>query len=207
MPITHENDDGVEIEVFTADEVKAATEAGKKELEGVVETKEKELADLKKLNVERANNFSRYSKMSEDEKKAYDANTTELLKRDEEKAIELDQIKAKLAEKEVTERDFTKTNALKSIYGDKEDIKKTLEENYAILAGMPETNETEINARVAKAAKLAGITLDTRNPLFASMTGEAPQHKDNKSYVETPDGKTASDLVRERMGLKAEDKK
>ena len=72
--------DGEEITVYTQQEVDTAKEAAIKEAIGA---KEARIAELERLNAERAENFTAYSKMTEEEKKAYDANTVNLLKRDE----------------------------------------------------------------------------------------------------------------------------
>lgn len=197
--------EGEEIEVFTADEVTAkaneAVEAAKAEATTALQAKEAELAEARKLLAEKNDNFQKYNEMTEEQKKAFDANTTNLLKRIDAATTEVETLKKTLSDKEVRERDSAKTGALSSFHGGKEDVKKVLEEKYALLAAMPETTQEEINARATAAARLAGISIDSRNPLYSPINGEAPRYKDTKEYVETPEGKEAAQLVRQAMGL------
>ncbi len=192
-----QNDAGETEIVYTADEYKALeADAGK------AKTLETELAEAKRLIAERGENFTAYSKMSEEERKVYDANTTNLLKREENLLTELAGVKTTLAEKEEKEKTSLKTNALSNIHQGDEATKTKVEAEYALLTGMPETTQDEINARAQKAALLAGIQIDPRNPLYIPVNGEAPMHKDKKEFVETPEGTQAMDMVRDAMGIK-----
>lgn len=205
MPIAAEKEDGTEVQAFLPEEVDAkvaeAVAAAQAEGKTALEVKEAELAEMKRLNAERGENFTQYSKMTEEQKKAFDANTTNLLKREEALLTEVDSLKTTISKKEETERSASKNGALAAIHGGKEDVKKNLEEQYALLTGMPETTQEEINARASAAARLAGIQIDPRNPLYVPMNGEAPKYKENKEFVETPEGTQAADMVRGAMGL------
>lgn len=160
-----------------------------------------ELADLKRINAERSNDFKSFSKMTEEEKKVYDANTINLLKREEALSNTVSDLTSKLTEKEKRENESAKTHALSSIHHGDEKSKTTLEEKYALLTGMPETTPEEISARAKEAAKLAGIQIDPRNPLYSPINGEAPQYKPKEEFVETPKGAQAAALAREALGL------
>ncbi len=200
------DDEGNEIEVYTAEEVEqqraTAVTAARAEADVIIKQKDTDIEALKKVSAEKTENFKRYNEMTQEEKDRYDANTTELLKRSDQTAAELADTKKKLEERDIRDRDSAKNNALSGFHGGKEDIKKTLEEKYAILAGMPETTPEEIKARATEAAKLAGISIDSVNPLYQRFDGDAPRQKESKDYVESPDGKTAADLVRQNLGIK-----
>lgn len=191
--------DGVKETFYTTEEY-----TGK---EGELSTLQTKIAELERINATRGEDFKAYSKMSEEEKKVYDANTTNLLKNEEKLRNELSELGEKLTAKEKRENESAKTNALTSIHHDDEASKKILEEKYALLTGMPETTAQEIAARAKEAAKLAGIQVDPRNPLYIPVSGDAPSYKPKGEYVDTPSGKTAADMVRAAMGLPTSDKK
>lgn len=182
--------------VYTVDEYKAIEEKA-----GQVDKLQTDLAEAQRVNAERAGNFTAYSKMTEEEKKVYDANTTNLLKREEALQTELATMKETITQKELKERELGKTTAMKNIHQGDEATKKKVEDAYGALAGMPETTQEEINARVVAASRVAGIVIDQRNPLYIPVEGEAPKYDPAKEYVETPEGSTAADMVRNAMGL------
>lgn len=193
-----EDENGNEIELFTQEEVAAQKQA---EAERIAAEKDAEIERLKKISSEKTENFRRYNEMTEEERKSFDANTTNLILRGDKLEEELAAVKTTLAEKETKERENYKENALSGFHGGKEDIKSTLEEKYALLAGMPETSPQEIFARVAEAAKLAGISVDSRNPIYQSVHGTPPVYKEKTDFTETNEGKAAADVVRETLGL------
>lgn len=205
MPIEHEKDDGTKVQAFLPEEVEtakneavtAATAAKEEEFKKLSE----DLAKAQKLVVDKTENFKKFRDLTEDEKKTYDTNTLEMMKRADKLEEDLTTERTTREGREKADRDANKTKALASIHMDKADVKKIVEDNYAVLAGMPETTVEEINARAAAAARMGGIVLDTANPLYQTFTGEAPQYDPNKQYVDTPQGKEASDLVRQAMGL------
>lgn len=198
-----------------AKEIETTNEAGETVKETVYTTQEytaretelntvqAELAEAKRVNAERGESFTAYSKMTEEQKKTFDANTTNLLKREEALTAQLAEMNIKLTDKEKNEIQSAKTTALASVHHGDEATKKTLEEKYDLLSGMPETTQAEISARTREAAKLAGIQIDQRNPLYTGINGDAPTYKPNKEYVDTPEGKIAADMAREAMGIKS----
>lgn len=188
-----ETPEGTKETVYTAEEYTAK--------EGELTVLQTKLQDLEKLNATRGEDFKAYSKMSEEEKKVYDANTTNLLKNEELLRNQITDLTGKLTDKEKRENDSAKNNALSSIHRGNEDTKKTLEEKYALLSGMPETTAEEIAARAKEAAKLAGIQIDPRNPLYTGVNGESPVYKPKGEFVETPKGDAAVQAVRDAMGL------
>lgn len=210
MPQIIESDDGKEIEVFTQEEVKAQAEtavaAAKAEADTVIKAKEEEIEKFKKVSAEKTENFRKYNEMTEEERKAHSENEIIQIRRGDKLEEELGNVKKSLEDKETKEKEYTKTSVLKGYHGDKEDIKKSLEEKYSMLAGMPESTPDEIKARANAAATLAGISIDSRNPLYSSFSGEAPQYKEKTDYVESAEGKVAADLVRQSMGLKTDNK-
>lgn len=188
-----ETPEGTKEVVYTAEEYTAKeTELG---------TITKELETLRRVAAEKGENFKKFSQMSEEEKKVFDVNTINLLRREEQLSGEVNDLKTKLTDKEKKDNESAKSFALTNIHHNDEASKKLLEEKYALLSGMPETTPQEISARAKEAAKLAGIQIDPRNPLYSPMSGEAPQYKPKGEYVETPEGKTAADMVRSAMGI------
>ncbi len=210
MPQVIEDNDGKEVEVYTAAElteqreaaVATAKEEAKKEADVAIKAKEEEIEKMKKVSAEKTENFKKYNELTDEQKAAYDANTTELMKRNDKTTAELEEMKTKFAEKETNERNYTKNSVLKNFHGDKEDVKKTIEEKYAILSGMPETTPDEIKARATEAAKLAGISIDSVNPLYQGFNGEAPKYQEAKDFVDSPEGKEKAQMVRDALGIK-----
>jgi hypothetical protein len=208
-----ENAEGKEIEVFTPEEVTAretaAAEAAAKEAsDRVMAEKQKELdavnAELekvRKVSAEKTTNFKKYNEMTEEERKAHSENEILLLRRHDELEGEVGTLKTRLEEKDKNEKDYTKNSVLKNFHRGDETVKKAIEQNYAHLAGMPESTPDEIAARAASAARLSGITIDPINPLYTPISGEAPAYKENKDYTDSPEGKEAARLVREAMGI------
>lgn len=189
------NEDGTTSKetVYSTEEYTAAT--------GVVTKLEADLAEARRINMERGNDFKAFSKMTEEEKKVYDANTLNLLRREENLTNQLTDLSTKLTDKEKKENDSAKNNALTNLHHGDEASKKLLEEKYALLTGMPETTAEEINAKAGAAAKLAGIQIDPRNPLYTQFNGEAPKYNADKQFVDTPAGAAAAAAVRAAMGL------
>jgi len=200
-----EDDDGNEVEYYSADEVAAKA---KEEADRVAAENQAKIADLEaekvrleKLNAERGENFKRYNEMTEEERKNFDANTINLIKRGDELQSKLEEVTKKLTEKEQRELESGKTNALKMYHGGNPELETKVKSQYDILSGMPETTPEEIAARAQAAARLAGISVDSANPLYQPMHGEAPNYQPKKEYTDTPEGKEALDLARQAMGL------
>jgi len=190
-----ESDDGEKIEVYTKEEVAAQAEAAvavaKEEIGKTIAEKEAEIAKLHKVSAEKTENFKKYNELGEEEKKAFDANTVTIMKRADKLEEELAQTKTALAEKEQREKEYSKNTILKGIHAGDEKLKATIEEAYGRL-NMPETTPDEIMARADAAAKLAGISTKSPNPLYSSFSGEAPNLKSekDKEFVETERGKS-----------------
>ena len=145
MAIEHENEDGTTITVFTKEEVEAeATTRAQAEATRIANEKDAEIEKLRKVSAEKTENFRKYNEMSEEEKKAHSENEIIQIRRADQLAEELTSVKTALQEKEAREKDYTKNSILKGFHGDKEDVKKNLEEKYAVLAGMPESTPDEI---------------------------------------------------------------
>lgn len=159
------------------------------------------LAEMQRVNAARGEDFKAYSKLSEEEKKVYDANTTNLMKQAEMLENKISELSTTISTKDKRDADAAKTHVLSSLHHGDEAAKTLLEEKYALLSAMPETTPQEIQARANEAAKLAGIQIDPRNPLYTSVNGEAPNYKPNSEYVDTPQGKTALDMARAAMNL------
>lgn len=193
IEVTNEAGETVKEVVYTPEEYTAK--------ENELKTISEQLETLRKSGAEKGENLKKLSQMSEEEKKVFDVNTINLLRREEQLSTEVGELKTKLTDKEKRENESAKNTALSSIHHNDENTKKVLEEKYALLTGMPETTPAEVSARAKEAAKLAGIQIDPRNPLYSSINGEAPNYKPNKEYVDTPEGKVALDMARAAMGL------
>jgi len=193
-----ENEDGAKEIVYSQEEYT--------KMETDLKSLQTELEDVKKVNAEKTDNFKAFSKMTEEEKKVYDANTINLLKREEALTNQIGELTTKLSEKEQKEATSAKETAFKSVHLGNEDAKKVLEEKYALLSGMPESTAEEIGKRVLEAAKLAGIQIDTRNPLFQAFNGESPSYKKGEEFTDTQKGKMAMDAARVALGLPTDNK-
>ena len=208
MPIKVTDDDGKEIEAFTAADLEAAKKEIMESHGKTLAEKEAEIANLKKVSAEKTENFKKYNDLTEAEKKSFDANTIELMKRNDMTQKQVEELTMKLAEKEKNERDSNKTTILKGLHKDDEKTKKAVEDAYNALSGMPESNQVEIAARASAAAKLAGVQMDPRNPLYSSFSGEAPKSKDEgKDFVDTEKGQEALKIAESALGIKHEEKK
>jgi hypothetical protein len=195
MPQTIENSEGASIEVYTKEEkeaeMAAAVAAAKEEVGKTVTEKEAEIANLRKVSAEKTENFKKYNDLTEEERKAFDANTVTIMKRADKLEEELTQTKTSLAEKEQKERDYNKNSILRTIHSDDAKIKASIDEAYGKL-NMPETTPDEIRARAEAAARLAGISVQSQNPLYQPYSSEAPNLKSekDKEFVETERGKS-----------------
>jgi len=193
MEFEYTKDDGSVIPVVPKEEYAATKEA--------YEKAQAEIENLRRVSAEKTENFKRFNEMTEDERKAHSENEIVLLKQLDQHATELGTLKEKLEAKEKTEREYAKVRAISNIAGSKDDVKTALETEYAKLA-MPEDTPDAIEARVQAAAKLAGITVNSRNPLYAPVSGEAPKFNPDAQYTDTTEGKAAVDAVLSSLGVK-----
>ena len=202
MPVEQKNEETGEVTLlYTKAEQDAEIEKVKADTTKTVTEKDKEIERLTKLNIDKTNNFKKFSEMTEAERAGYDANTLELLKRDDLKQTEIATLKKSLEEKNTKDALALKTGVLTKFHQNDEATKKVIEEKYALLSAMPETTEEEIGKRALEASKLAGISIDSQNPLYAVYSGEPPVRKDSKDYTDTAAGEQAAALVRSAMDL------
>lgn len=192
------NDDGVEIEVAPVEKVQEVLSKKDADLKALADEK----AKIERVSAEKTENFKKLNEMTQEERDAHTVNELNLLKRNEAVEAELAEIKTQLTQKEERERASAKVIAMDKYHVGNEDVKKTLEENYAKLGGMPEGSPEEVRARVAEAAKLSGISINSQNPLYADIGGDAPMPKDKKEFIDTDSGKQAADMVRDALGVK-----
>ncbi len=190
-----ENEDGTKETLYTKDELDAV----QKERDDALKSAE----DAKRLASEKTDNFKRLNEMTEEEKKAYDANTLELLKRNDLTATENADLKKRLDERDALDLANNKSSVAGYYHQGDEKIKESLEESYKALAGMPEVTKEDIAKRYEAAAKIVGIQVNSGpNPLYQPYNGEAPKSKESKEFVETAKGTEAADMVRDAMGIK-----
>ena len=175
--IEHVNEDGSVINVYTDEEVAA---------------KDAEIERLKQISVEKTENFRRYNEMTEEQRKAYSENELIFIKQNDQLQDKIKTLEETLVKKEERERQEKKMSVFQRFHGGNDEIKNKIDQEYSLLTGMPETTPEEISARAEKAARLAGIVIDTRNPIYQPINGEAPVYKENKEFTDTPEGKGVS---------------
>lgn len=189
MAFKYQDDNGNEIEAYTKEEYEQIQAEAKR-----VKELEEELERQKKVSAEKSESFKKLNERTEAEKAAMDINTLEALKRVEMLEHELAEERRIKQEQDNLSKTTVKETIVKIFAGESDDIKTKVLDNYQALAGMPENTPEEIKARMEKAAVLSNIQIphNTPNPLYASMFGSsAPQHDDNKEYIDTPEGKSA----------------
>lgn len=196
-----ENEDGSKETLYTAAEIEAAKTEAIAPLTKTVEESKAEIDRLSKLNIDKTANFKKYNELTEAERAAYSENDLIQIKRNDALETELGTLKETLAQKEQREKDSAKISAITRFAGDKAEIKTAIEEKYALLAGMPETTPEQISARTTAAAHLAGISLDSRVPIYQHFDGAAPEYKKNDDFTETDKGKEQVEMLRESLGI------
>lgn len=185
------------VPVEVAEEYKSALDKANEDLVA----KGQEVENLKRVNAEKTMNFQKYNELTEEQKKAYNQNEVELLRRGDLLEEKLTQTTQELEAMKNQSKAEKKASVMRSIHQGNAELEKVLDENYNKL-NMPDGTPEEIAARARAAAALSGITVDPRNPLFIPIDGEAPTFKEGKEYVDTPEGNTAADMVRGAMGIK-----
>lgn len=122
--------------------------------------KDKEILDAKQLAEDRGKNFN---------------GVNEKITKTEE---EITKLRTDIATRDTNERNAAKTATGMRFHGGKDELKAKVDENYAKLAGMPETTPQEVEARMEAAARLSGISVESApNPLYSPIMGEAPQQQ------------------------------
>lgn len=197
-----ENDKGEEINVFTQEELDAKVKEIQDNTSKTLAEKEAEIEKYKKVSAEKTENFKRFNELTEAEKEKYNANELEFLKRTDEAVNLAEGLKKQLEEKTANEKAYTKNSILSSLHKGDEATKTALESHYDMLSGMPESTPEEIKARAEASAKLVGIVIDPRNPIYTGFSGEAPSSKaEGKDFVESEKGKEALDLAKKALNV------
>lgn len=125
--------------------------------------KDAQIEEANKIARERGENFSRFN--------------DKVAKTEEELAA----MRTRLEEKEMQERTSARNNSAAKFHGNNDELKQKLDSSYEALAGMPEGTPEEIAGRMEAAARLAGINVQSRNPLYTPTYGEAPQQRQNEN--------------------------
>lgn len=162
---------------------------------------EAELTEARRINAEKTTNFQKYNELTEEQKKAYTENEVNMMRRGDDLEEKLNTVTKTLEETNAANQKNAKDSVLRNFHLDDDATKAKIEENYALLAAMPETTPTEITARAEKAAIMAGVSVDSRNPLNIPLDGTPPTLKQPKEFVETPKGEEAAAKVRAAMNL------
>lgn len=200
MPLKTTNDEGLEIEVYTADEVKAQSEAAVKT---AVEAKDKEfgtvksgleskLTDAEKALKDRAGEFKEFRKLNEDtvakmtvmERTMYE-NTLKLKESDD----------ARIASEKKT-RDTLVENSIKAKAGNNEKLITKMKDMYALI-GIDANTQEEIDRKVLA---VMGAISTTEPDLIATVNGftggsyvpPTQQQNGDKSFADTDKGKAGA---------------
>lgn len=201
MAIKHLQEDGTEIEVFTAEEVAAkaqeAATAARTEVEGTykpqVETLTSKLTEAEKRAAQRAAEFREFRRLSDEQK-------AELSEKDRiiyENQLRLEEERVAREEEAKTRQEAIVDSALKKTAGSNEQLYTKMKElwpNVNIAASTPE--EIELKTRM-----VLGMISTTQPDLVASINGfsgsggytpPSPARREGDSYADTDAGKAAA---------------
>jgi hypothetical protein len=189
-----ENDEGKEIEVFTAEEV-AAREKAAGEAVGKTEGEKNaalqaELEKARRVLSEKTDNFKKLHEMTEEEKSKMSAAQIESAKRMEAAETRASALEEEIKKDKTTRSDKAREKALARYSGTDEKVKEKLVENYKLI-NLPEGDEDEINRKVEAAWNMMGVGKPKVNPLNQSWQGDAPNKGSSENFAESERGKAA----------------
>jgi small-conductance mechanosensitive channel len=162
MPQTIIDDNGNEIEVFTAEELAQKANEASQELE---ERYKKELEEKDKYVKEKLDQFQKA-------KNNVDTAQEEVAKKAEEASLLAQELKAKIEETEKTKNETVKNFWIQQTTGGDSELVKKLNEAYDLINVEIKT-EADIATRVSLASKMVGInSIEMSAPNF--MGGVAP---------------------------------
>lgn len=192
MPITIQNDEGQDMEVYTADELQAQKVAAAEE---AVKPITEEYTKLQKIHADQAQNFKLLKNMTEEEKNKLSVSEIEQRKIAEKALEDNAALTARLDEKEKSEADQKREAAIRAYTGDDKDMRAKVE------AHLEHLTIPDIAERVAAAATLAGIKVESINPLNQPMSGQPPmQRKEDEAtqkdeFFKSEKGKAAQAMI------------
>ncbi len=183
LKIDDPNNEGQEIEVFTAEELAAKAAEVETTKNAELATANAEVERLKKVSAEKTENFKKLNEMTEAEKAAMSAKQIEDLKR-----IEAAESKAQALEDKINndtksrvEKDIE--TALAKYHGGDEKLKEQLKKNFDLI-NLQGTDTETIQERAKLAADMEKGKLGRINPLHSGFGGSAPKSADKNKTDE-----------------------
>lgn len=128
-----------------------------------------EKAALEEQMRKQGQNFKKLRDMSEAEKASMTADQRANAERMEKLEAELEAEKADRVKEKVTARDTAKESLFKRLAGANAALRAEIEEKYNNLAGMPEENPLQVEARILEASKM--VAWPGANPLNRGFSG------------------------------------
>ncbi len=194
MPTKHTNEEGEEIDVFTAEEVASQL----KEKDEALAKTTAEIENLRKVSAEKTENFKKLNEMTEVEKSKLTAQQIEDRKRIEAAESEVTKLREEKNSDTQTRIKNDTESALFKYHGGDEKLKAELEKCFKLVA--LEGNDTATIQERARLAKnmYVGQTGQS-NPLFSSMHGDAPRTQQKNKTDEFLKSDKAQEALR-RMG-------
>lgn len=192
--------DGVEQEVFTAEEMAA------KEKEA--EDARAESAKHKRVADEQTQNFKRFHDMTEEEKQGFSEKELQLKIQLDKEATAREALEKDIKDRHDKEFASLKEKTLASWHRGDAELQKKLEENW-LLVNVEGTDENAVTTRARLAARMSGINTDKPNPIVQHFSGDAPALSE-KNRKETFLGSDRAKAAMRRIGMdpdkKPEDK-
>ncbi len=196
MPFKATNENGEEIEAYTAEEIEAQ--------KGEAVTARKE-ADEAKAEVERLNghlnmqkeNFKKLNEYSEEERSKFSAEKIEMMKRQEAAEAKATALENKYNDDQKARITSDKEKALAKYHGGNAELKAALEKNFELINLQGDTTEI-IEERAKLAANMEKGKIGIGNPLMANLNGEAPSIKnkgETEKFMESDKAKQALKLM------------
>ncbi len=194
MKIEDPSDPTQEIEVYTQAEL--AEQVAAKDAE--IQTARDEAEKYKKVSAEKTENFKHLNEMTETERASLSADKLESLKRAEAAEAKVTALEEKYNGDVQARIASDREKALAKYHGNNPELKKAIEENYALIA-MEGTDTETINRRAEKAAAMYSGSVGRQNPLMMGFGGSAPSSKDasrTEAFLESDKGKKGMDMMK-----------
>ena len=199
IKIDDPNNPGQEMEVFTQAELEAKATEIETAKNAELEAARGEAEKYKRVATEQTTNFKKLNEMTDSERSALSTEKLEALKRAEAAEARVSALEDGYKKETQTRIETDTAAALAKYHGGNAELKKTLEDNFKLIA--LEGNDTATIQKKAEMAKnmYIGSQGGRVNPLTASMHGAGPVHKDGTKTEEFLKSEKAAEAIR-RMG-------
>ena len=168
-----------EIEVYTQAELTERETAKDAEIQAA----KAEAEQLRKVTNEKTENFRKLHEMSAEEKAGLSAEKIEAMKRAEAAEAKVTALEERYNTDTQRRIETDKETALARFHGGNAELKKVLEENYAMI-NMEGTDTETIQKRAQAAVNMYNGAIRGQNPLTASYSGGSPVHKEQTNSQE-----------------------